>query len=466
MHVIPQSWPHLHILVSIFPSVGLVFVLGFYVAALVTNNDVMKRSCLVLFVILGLLAVPIYLSGDHSMELLSRDPKISQDLMDYHFGWGLAALAVLVATGVVALIELCRHRRAGQLSNDALHLVLGLALITLVLMIVVGELGWQINHHELGLARTPRGTPQAWSHVHMILNHFPTVGFVLALGLYVVALVMRDVVMTRACLVLFVICGILGVPTYVTGNASMWALTDPPIPGITKAVINAHRDMALLMLFGLAFTGVAAWIELWRFRHLGRFSNRSLYLVLAFAIITLGVMAETGHRGGQIAHPEIRVATDVLPTDPKAGWSAAIELLINNVIWFVPWQTLHFFGFSLVFGTALAVSLRVLGFWKSLSFSAVHRLLPLGVFGVVINVFSGMLILQADSFRYLNEITFVPKIAFFTIGAIAVLYFSLSERLWTVKAGEDAPMSAKWVAAVVLLSWAGVITGGRLLPYV
>jgi hypothetical protein len=41
-------------------------------------------------------------------------------------------------------------------------------------------------------------------------------------------------------------------------------------------VINAHRDMALWTLFGLAFTGGAAWIELWRYRHLGRFSNRSL----------------------------------------------------------------------------------------------------------------------------------------------------------------------------------------------
>ena len=82
------------------------------------------------------------------------------------------------------------------------------------------------------------------------------------------------------------------------------------------------------------------------------------------------------------------------------------------------------------------------------------------------NVFSGMLLLFADSFRYLNATTFAPKIAFITIGAIAVLYFSLSERLWTIKAGEDAPMSSKWVAAVVLLSWAGVIIGGRLIPYV
>jgi uncharacterized membrane protein len=289
---------------------------------------------------------------------------------------------------------------------------------------------------------------------------------VFALGFYIVGLITNNVVMKRSSLALFVICAILIVPTYVTGNASMWALTDPPVSGIiSKAVINSHRDMALLTLFGMAFTGVAAWIELFRFRYLSRFSNTSLYLVLGFAVVTLLLMAETGHRGGQINHPEIRVATDVLPTDPRAGWSANIELLINQVRWFTPWQTLHFFGYSLIFGTALAISLRVLGFWKSTSFAAIHRLLPLGVFGVVMNVFSGMLILQADSSRYLNEITFVPKVTFITIGGIAVLYYSLSDRLWNVKAGEDAPMAAKWVAAVVLLSWAGVIMGGRLLPY-
>ena len=466
MHLIPQSWPHFHVLVSVFPSVGLIFVLGLYVAAFASASDALKRCCLVLFVILGVLALPTYVSGDYSMEALSQDKRISQGSMSSHFGWGVVALALLVLTGIAALIELWRSRRRGRLSNDALHLVLGLAIVTLALMVLVGELGWEINHHELSLPPEAQKTPQVWSHVHIILNHFPTIGFVFALVVYVIGLVINNIVMTRSGLVLFVICTILVIPTYVTGAASMWALTAPPVPGISKAVINAHRDMALLTLFGVAFTGVAAWIELWRSRHLGRFSRRSLYLVLAFAIITLAVMAETGHRGGQINHPEIRVATDILPTDPKAGWSPAIETWINYVIWFVPWQTVHFFGFSLIFGTALLVSLRVLGFWKSVPFSAVHRLLPLGVFGVVMNVFSGMLILAADSSRYLNAITFAPKTAFITIGALAVLYFSLSERLWSVKAGEDAPMAAKWVAALVLLSWTGVIMGGRLIPYV
>ncbi|HEY6259263.1 MAG TPA: DUF2231 domain-containing protein [Xanthobacteraceae bacterium] len=461
MHLIPESWAHLHILVSVFPSVGLIFALGLYVAAIITDNEAMKRTCLAAFVLLALLAIPTYLSGDAASEDLAKNPKFSEDNISSHLGWGVTALAALALTGLTALIALFRRKRV---SDNALHLVLGLAIITLGLMVVVGELGWEINHTELRLP-TAR-TPQIWSHVHMILNHFPTVGFVFALAFYVVALALNNVVMKRSSLLLFVICAILGVPTFVTGNASMWALTDPVVPGISKAVINAHRDFALYTLFGLAFTGVTAWIELWRFRQLGRFSNRSLFAVLLFAIITLGIMAETGHRGGQINHPEIRVATDVQPTDANAGLSVFVEKEINQVIWFVPWQTVHFFGFALIFGTAFAVSLRVLGFWKSVSFESVHRILPLGVFGVVTNVFSGMLILQADSSRYLNEITFVPKVIFITIGGIAVLYYSVSESLWRVKAGEDAPMSAKWVAALVLLSWIGVIMGGRLLPYV
>jgi uncharacterized membrane protein len=460
MHLIPQSWSHVHLLASVLPSVGLVFLLGFYATAMVTKEEAMQRGCLVTFVVLGLLAMPIYVSGNGSAGVLSGNARLSQDMLDSHYVWAIAALATLAATGAIAAIELFHSRHRG-LSDNALHLVLGLAIATLLLMIVVGAAGWQVNHPELKLAT--KTTPQVWSHIHIILNHFPTVGFVFALCFYLTALASGNEVMTRASLVAYVICAILGIPTFISGNAAMWALTDPLVPGISKAAINAHRDWALYTLFGLAFTGVTAWIELWRFRHLARFSKRPLYLILLFALVTLVTMAETGHRGGQINHPEIR--TDALPPDAGGYLSPVVETTINHVIWFVPWQTVHFFGFSLVFGTALAVSLRVLGFWKSLSFAAVHRILPLGVFGVVTNIFSGMLILQADSSRYLNNTTFAPKIAFITIGAIAVLYFSLAERLWAVKAGEDAPMSAKWVAAVVLLSWTGVIMGGRLLAY-
>ena len=115
MHLIPQSASHWHLLVSIFPSIGLIFVLGFYVTALVTDDAATKRSCLLLFGILGLLTIPTYLSGDHSMAVLSRDPKISQDLMSAHFrdSAGAHILELLHAGRQDDIIDSGRHRVAG-----------------------------------------------------------------------------------------------------------------------------------------------------------------------------------------------------------------------------------------------------------------------------------------------------------------------------------------------------------------
>src|SRR5580765_564748 len=190
LHIIPDTWSHLHMLVSVFPLVGLLFVVGFYVAAIVTNNDRQKRTCLLAIGLIALLGIPTYMSGDGSATMLPAERMISEDRIFYHFGWGWAALSLLFLTGIVSWIELFRSSGSGRPSNNAVHLVLGLSLLTLAFMALVGELGWEINHPELHLgeptpgasAGLPSGsdvaegqaTPQLWSHVHMILNHFPT----------------------------------------------------------------------------------------------------------------------------------------------------------------------------------------------------------------------------------------------------------------------------------------------------
>src|SRR5215475_4338781 len=252
MHLIPQSWAHLHILVSVFPSFGLVILLGFYLAGFVTGNEGIRRTCLVLFGLLALLAIPTYFSGQGSVSAVTGNPKVPKGLIDFHYWWGLAALVFLVLTGVAAVLDLLRSGRSGQTSDAkrSFFVVSGLAIVALVLMIVAD--GWEINHSELQVTVVipDVSTSPAWPHVHMILNHVPTVGFVFALAFFVIALATNNDVMKQGSLVLFVICSVVGVPTYVSGTASMWALTQPVIPEISKAMINAHRDMALLTLFG------------------------------------------------------------------------------------------------------------------------------------------------------------------------------------------------------------------------
>ncbi len=468
MHVIPQSWSHVHILLGVFPSIGFLLGLGFYIAGLRTGNDFLRRVSLILFVLLGLLAIPIFVSGLGSQAALAGDERFPAALIDTHYVWGLVALGVLVVTGAAAAFELWQARAAQRPTRDPFFAVLGLSVASLVLTVVAVELGIDINHDELLLEVTipELSTSQVWSHAHLILNHLPTAGFVFGIAALVTALVADNEALKRGSLILFIILGIIGVPTYVAGTAAMWALTQPTIPEISKAVINSHRDMALWTLLGLAVTGATAWIELWRARSQGSVSKLSLNLVLGFAVVTLLIMTETGHRGGLINHPEIRSASEILPTNPDAGISMGLETTMKEMIWFVPWQTVHFFGYCLIFGAVVAVVLRVLGFWKTVSFAAVHRILVLGFLGVVMNVVSGMLMMFGDSYRYVvQDSTFAPKIALIPLGAIAVLYFSASDKLWNIQPGESAPITAKWIAAVVLLAWAGVIICGRMLPY-
>ena len=470
MHLIPQSSSHWHILVSVFPSIGLVFVLGFYIAGFRAGNAFAQQVSLALLGAIALLSLPIYVSGVASMAALSENTRFAQATMDTHYLWGLITLGGLVLAGAVAVAELWRSRSATGASSGPFYVVLALSTVVLALTLVASEIGLELSHRELELPVTipDISTPQAWSHAHIILNHIPTAGFVFALAFFVFALFTNNEGMKRGSLVAFIICSIAGVPAYVAGTAAMWALTQPPIPDlpVSLAVINSHRDMALWTLFGLAFTGAAAWIELWRARSRGALSTQSLYLILLFAVVTLAIMTETGHRGGLINHPEIVTASDTLPTDPMTGISVSLETRMTEMIWFTPWQIVHFFGFSLIFGAVVAVVARVLGFFKSVPFAAMHQVLVLGFVGVMLNVVSGMLMMFADSYRYVvSDVGFAPKIAFIAIGATAVLYFSLSGRLWNVKPGEDAPAAAKWVAALVLLAWTGVIVFGRMLPY-
>src|SRR4051812_18792908 len=172
MHLIPQSWAHWHILLGVVPMVGLVFLLGFHATAMATGNAFMQRCCLAVFIILALLAIPIYASGDGAAAALSGNPRLAADLLAGHRGRGLAALVALAATGIAAAIAL-RSGRPKGFSGAELGLVFGLGLLTLVLTIFVAIDSWQINHLELRTEATDQRTPQTWSHVHIILNHFP-----------------------------------------------------------------------------------------------------------------------------------------------------------------------------------------------------------------------------------------------------------------------------------------------------
>jgi uncharacterized membrane protein len=301
-------------------------------------------------------------------------------------------------------------------------------------------------------------------HIHLLLNHFPTVAFSIGIVLFVVALVTKSNELKRASLVILFMTAALTITTYVSGNDAQEAIKDQP--GIPMATIEAHETAALIAFAFMQLTGFFAWLGLWLLRRPSHPAAWNMAAVLILSIVTFGLMARAANIGGEIRHPEIQSARQ--SSDPEAeltmarSWAAYVEA--HSWVW-PTCETLHFVGLCLLFGVVLTLDLRMLGVGKSLlSFDALYQLLPLGMLGFSLNLATGLMFFVALPRQYTGFLFFL-KMVLVVLGAVNVLYFMLFDELWTVGEGVDAPKRTKFVAACAIVIWIGVLFCGHMLPF-
>ena len=258
----------------------------------------------------------------------------------------------------------------------------------------------------------------------------------------------------------------MSLPTYMTGYPAAKAIEKRP--GVSKETIDRHQRAALLGLTFVEITGVVAWFGLWRNR---RPTGTAWHVpaVVVLSVVTIGLMSGAGNIGGEISHPEI-LAEGQAPTGTLAPeWLASGR--IARYQFRNPWawpalETVHFIGLSLLFGVVLVGNLRILGLMRTAAFIDIHRLLPWGVWGFVLNSVTGMLFFIGQAFQYIDNPAFHLKVVFMLLAGANVLYLTLFDEVWALGTGEDAPSFAKFVAASQILLWVGVIYFGRMLPYI
>ena len=311
------------------------------------------------------------------------------------------------------------------------------------------------------------------THVHLLLNHVPTVGFSVGIALFASALVRRSDELKRAGLVILFLSAATTIMTYASGSDAGQALKDSP--GVANAVIDRHESAALVAFLFMQVTGVVAWLGLWTWRRDAQLAPGIASAVLALSVVTFGLMARAANLGGEIRHPEIQgtaIEARANGADGSDGADAAPATIARSWARFVdqrPWvwptaETLHFIGLSMLLGVVLTVNLRLMGVAKRLSFAALYQLLPFGMAGFAIMVVTGMGFLVATPQQYTGWL-FFSKMILVALGAVNVLYFMLSDGPWTVGEGGDAPGVTKAVALSAIVIWVAVLSCGRLLPF-
>ena len=308
------------------------------------------------------------------------------------------------------------------------------------------------------------------AHLHLLLNHVPTVGSVVALGLLLLAIIRQNEHLKHAGLEVLFAIAVVTLVAYMSGVGAHQKLRDQP--EVSDNAIRVHQDAALVAFTVLEFAGFAAWIALWQTRRRGGAVPGLVPVVTVLTVVSLALMARAANLGGEIRHPEIRAdLTEGVAepaNDPERFVTTAISMYMVNSPWAWPAaETVHFLGLSLSFGVLLAVNLRILGVMRRVPFADVHRLLPWGMLGFGANLITGMLFFIGQPRQYIDSAPFYWKVVFLMIAGANFLYLTVFRKAWTADAdGWDASLADKAMAVSSLFAWLAVLYGGRMLPFI
>jgi uncharacterized membrane protein len=312
------------------------------------------------------------------------------------------------------------------------------------------------------------------AHIHLLLNHWPIIGSFVGLFLFMAALFANSDDLKQASLAFLTLMALLAIPTYFSGDVANEVLKEStPLP---KELIATHQGAAFFSLIFMEITGAVALIGLWRFSRMSRpapgpVARWNSTLVLFLSIVTAGLMTVTGNTGGAIRHPEVFGDPNAVSTVGAIG-SKIVPIVSYFATGFSRWvwpvlETLHFLGLILIVGAIGALNLRLLGFVKDLPVAPLHRLLPLGIAGLVVNIITGVLFFIGMPFFYAWNPLFHLKMAAVVVAGTILLLFNCTSafRGWA-KLGrdEEPPAFAKFIAASSLLLWLAIIVLGRYLP--
>ena len=297
------------------------------------------------------------------------------------------------------------------------------------------------------------------AHLHLLLNHIPTVGFGVAMVLFAAGLMKKSEDLKQASFVAFFVNALLAIPAYVSGNAAEFVIRDQP--GVSATLLTAHQNAAVLGLIFVQITGLVGWVALWRFQ------RWTIPALLALSAATFAFMARAANIGGGIRHPEILAGDSAATGQAWPELAAMGTALIVDHPWVWPiCEILHFVGLCMLFGAALLVNLRMSGFIKGVAFSDMNRLLPWAVIGLVINLITGMLFFLASPDQYTQNAAFGWKIWLIVIAGATLLYPIMSDDIRALKPEAEAPIAAKCIAVGSICLWIAVIFLGRFLPYI
>ena len=140
------------------------------------------------------------------------------------------------------------------------------------------------------------------THLHLLLNHFPTIGTLIAVILIGYGLAANNVHIKKAGLLILVGVALISIVVFNTGEEA--EETVEHIAGVSHDQIHEHEEAAETAIWLMYVLGVVALISYVMMRAKMVPAKVICYITLALGVLTLASMIQVGNEGGKIRHAQ------------------------------------------------------------------------------------------------------------------------------------------------------------------
>ena len=146
--------------------------------------------------------------------------------------------------------------------------------------------------------------------------------------------------------------------------------------------------------------------------------------------------------------------------------SAPAEYLRTSQFAYPLVNAAHILGLATLFGSILALDLRLLGVFRSVPVQPLARVLPgVSAAGLALAIPTGIALFSVQPFDYLAHPVFPVKLALIVFAAGNALLLHRTKAWRGMLDGRPVAARLRAAAAISLLAWSGAILAGRLLAF-
>lgn len=154
-----MNYAHIHLILNHIPVVGIGGIILLLIIAMVRRSDELITVALVFVLLLSLVTIVVYLTGEPAEEVIKNLPGISKELIDQHEEQAEIAFILLEVTGAIALITLIVRRYFYRLGQKLTILILVVLIVSGGLLAWTANLGGKIRHPEIRSNTSSQSVP-------------------------------------------------------------------------------------------------------------------------------------------------------------------------------------------------------------------------------------------------------------------------------------------------------------------